>query len=99
MKSVKQLLKLGRKNKYQLLEEKIKSLENRIFNEKKVNYYDGSWSSFFFDGYQPDTLEEEIMTLQDQVEVLAKLLKVKLVKAEAKDAEWTTKKLLIKRKK
>jgi len=88
-----------KKNKYKLLEEKIKDLEERIFNKKKE---DGSYSSImgfhWWGHYEPITLEEEISILQDKVDALAKTMKVSLVETDAKEPEWKAKKVT-KRKK
>lgn len=91
----KKTTKTVAKDRVKELEEKIKNLEGRIFRPKKDNsfsFYLDMMPSFWGDYHRP-SLEEEIMELGDKMEVLAKSLKVKLVKSEAQEAKWTVKKL------
>jgi len=81
-------------NKYKLLNEKVDGLEERIFNKKKESSrYESMLGLSLWGHYEPITLEEEISILQDKVDVLAKALKVKLIKTESKDPEWKAKKI------
>jgi len=82
-----------KKNKYKLLEEKIKDLEERVFNKKKEGGLYDRMSSYLWGHYEPITLEEEISILQDKVDALAKTMKVSLVETDAKEPEWKAKKV------
>jgi hypothetical protein len=79
------------------LEEQVKSLEERTFEKKKSSSYTSIRDYYYFswggEKIEPITLEQEIMILQDKIDVLAKLLKVKLVESEAKEKEWIAKKI------
>lgn len=90
-----------RPSKYKLLEDKIKSLEDRTFEKKKENnsilpsfYY--SWSMGY--NYEPISLEEEISILQDKLDVIAKHLGLVFEETREKEKEWTVKPIKPKKK-
>ena len=84
-----------KKSRLDKIEESIKDLEKRIFKEKDagLSVLRGYYLSMFSNNYEPITLEEEIMELQDKLDALSKTLKVKIEKSKAKDAEWKAKKV------
>ena len=86
-----------RKSRFQVLEDKIKELEERIFNQKKsitdTSWWGMSWFSRYMGNYEPITLEEEISILQDKIDALCKKLKLELTETKEKDKEWVAKPL------
>jgi hypothetical protein len=72
------------------LQEKLYSLEKRIFNEKKDHKDLLFYSSPWFD-WEPETLEQEISILQDKLDVIAKHFGLMFEETREKEKEWTVK--------
>lgn len=83
-------------SRLQVLEDKIKDLEKRSFKKKKPLSISEISNQIMFSytwgvKVEPISLEEEIMELQDKFDAMAKTLKIKIVKTQAKDSEWVAK--------